>query len=197
MIAAPALATGLSDAGSGAAALERELLARVQQGEVEAFDSLVRRHLARARVVARRLMQDPDDADDLVQDAFLRALEKIGTFDLERAFEPWFMRLLVNLGLDLRRKRSVRRTDAHDPETLVGGGPGPDKDVERTELQQALREALEKLPPRQRMIVSLFEIDGLTTEEVASMVSVSQVTVRWHLHQARRTLRESLQGWAR
>ena len=197
MIAAPALATGLSDAGSGAAALERELLARVQQGEVEAFDSLVRRHLARARVVARRLMQDPDDADDLVQDAFLRALEKIGTFDLERAFEPWFMRLLVNLGLDLRRKRSVWRTEAHDPEAFAGGGPGPDRDVERTELQRALHEALEKLPPRQRMIVSLFEIDGLTTEEVASMLSVSQVTVRWHLHQARRTLRELLQGWAR
>ena len=196
MIAAPALAAGLTDAGSGVTALERELLARVQRGEVEAFDSLVRRHLARARVVARRLMQDPDDADDLVQDAFLRALQKIGTFDLERAFEPWFLRLLVNLGLDVRRKRSVRRTEAHDPETFAGKS-SPERDVERTELQRALGEALEKLPPRQRMIVSLFEIDGLTTEEVASMLSVSQVTVRWHLHQARRTLRELLQGWAR
>jgi RNA polymerase sigma-70 factor (ECF subfamily) len=196
MIAAPALATSLTDAGSGAAGLERELLARVQQGEVEAFDALVRRHLARARVVARRLMQDSDDADDLVQDAFLRALEKIGSFDLERAFEPWFMRLLVNLGLDLRRKRSVRRTEAHDPETFAGRS-SPERDAEHAELQQALHTALEKLPRRQRTIVSLFEIDGLTTEEVASMLSVSQVTVRWHLHQARRTLRELLKGWAR
>jgi RNA polymerase sigma-70 factor, ECF subfamily len=196
MIAAPAMAAGLTEAGSGVAALERDLLARVQRGELEAFDFLVRRHLARARVVARRLMQDPDDADDLVQDAFLRALEKIGTFDLQRAFEPWFLRLLVNLGLDVRRKRWVRRTEAHDPETFAGKS-SPERDVERTELQRALSEALEKLPPRQRMIVSLFEIDGLTTEEVASMLSVSQVTVRWHLHQARRTLRELLQGWAR
>lgn len=140
-------------------------------------------------------MQDPDDADDLVQDAFLRALERIGTFDLNRAFGPWFTRLLVNAGLDLRRKRAVRRTESQDPETLAGAS-APDRDAERSELHRSLRDALARLPDRQRMVVSLFEIDGLTTEEVANMLDVSQVTVRWHLHQARRTLRQALQGWA-
>jgi RNA polymerase sigma-70 factor (ECF subfamily) len=173
---------------------ERELLVRVQGGDAEAFDLLVRRYLPRARLVARRLLQDPDDADDLVQDAFLRALERIATFDVSRAFEPWFTRLLINLGLDLRRKQAVRRTESHDPE-MFPGGVRPDREVERSELRSALSQALERLPDRQRLIVSLFEVDGHSTEEIAGMLNVSQVTIRWHLHQARRTLRELLKGW--
>jgi RNA polymerase sigma-70 factor, ECF subfamily len=174
---------------------DRELLLRVQDGDAEAFDVLVRRYLGRARLIARRLMQDPDDADDLVQDAFLRALDRIATFDVGRAFEPWFTRLLVNLGLDQRRRQKVRRTEPHDPDALAGG-VSPDREVERAELKESLRKALDALPDRQRMIVTLFEIDGHSTEEVANMLQVSQVTVRWHLHQARRTLRETLKGWA-
>ena len=100
------------------------------------------------------------------------------------------------LGLDLRRKRAARQTESHDPETLAGVS-APDRDTERSEFRRSLREALQALPDRQRMVVSLFEIDGLTTEEVAGMLNVSQVTVRWHLHQARRALREALERMVR
>ncbi|HZN96749.1 MAG TPA: RNA polymerase sigma factor [Gemmatimonadales bacterium] len=173
---------------------ERQTLQRVQAGDPEAFDLLVRRYLPRARQVARRLMQNPEDADDLVQDAFLRVLERIATFDVSRAFEPWFTRLLVNLGLDQRRKQRVRRTESLDP-AWFPGGPRPDRETERAELRSSLSQALEQLPDRQRLIVTLFEIDGHSTEEIAGMLKVSQVTVRWHLHQARRALREVLKGW--
>jgi RNA polymerase sigma factor (sigma-70 family) len=130
----------------------------------------------------------------LVQDAFLRALERIGSFDLGRGFGPWFTRLMVNLGLDQLRKKRARRMDSHDPETIAGGVM-PDRATESVELGHSLNRALAKLPDRQRLIVSMFEIDGHSTEEVADMLQVSQVTVRWHLHQARRTLREALKGW--
>lgn len=192
MTAARAIAAGPS--GMSEELDERGLVLRVQGGDAEAFDALMRRYLPRARLLARRLMPDADDADDLVQEAFLRVLEKIGSFDVGRAFEPWFTRLLVNLGLDLKRKQVVRRTERHDPE-LFSGGARPDQDAERTELGQSLNRALERLPDRQRLIVSLFEVDGYSTEEVATMLNVSRVTVRWHLHQARRTLREALKGW--
>jgi RNA polymerase sigma-70 factor, ECF subfamily len=62
-------------------------------------------------------------------------------------------------------------------------------------LRDSLAQALAALPERQRLVVTLFEIDGRSTEEIAGMLSVSQVTVRWHLHQARRTLRTALKGW--
>jgi RNA polymerase sigma-70 factor, ECF subfamily len=173
---------------------EHQIIQRAQAGDPEAFDWLVRRYLPRARQLARRLMQNPDDADDLVQDAFLRVLERIATFDVSRAFEPWFTRLLVNLGLDQRRKQSVRRTESQDP-AWFPGGPRPDREAERAELRSSLSRALEQLPDRQRLIVTLFEIDGHSTEEIAGMLKVSQVTVRWHLHQARRALREVLKEW--
>ena len=188
-------AVAVSRGSAGEEPGDRELLLRVQDGDEDAFDLLVRRYLPRARVIARRLMQDPDDADDLVQDAFLRALDRIATFDAARAFGPWFTRVLVNLGLDQRRKQKVRRTEPQDPESFPGG-PSPDRDVERAELRDSLGKALAALPDRQRLIVTLFEIDGHSTEEVATMLEVSQVTIRWHLHQARRTLRETLKGWA-
>jgi RNA polymerase sigma-70 factor, ECF subfamily len=74
---------------------------------------------------------------------------------------------------------------------------GPDRIGRRrnSELGKSLNQALDALPERQRLIVSLFEIDGHSTEEIAGMLKVSQVTVRWHLHQARRTLREALKEW--
>jgi RNA polymerase sigma-70 factor, ECF subfamily len=191
------IAAGPKPAGATEASAlieDRELLVRVQGGDTSAFDVLVQRYLPQAHALARRLMPDPDDADDLVQDAFLRALERIATFDPSRAFGPWFSRLLINTGIDQRRKQAVRKTESHDPETFAGSS-SPHRDAERAELRQSLEDALRRLPARQRLIVSLFEIDGYSTEEVARMLDVSQVTIRWHLHQARRTLRDALKGW--
>ena len=164
---------------------------RVQAGETEAFDDLVRGYVRRARAIARRLMQDPDDADDLVQDAFLRALERIDGFDAERPFGPWFFRLLVNAGHDTHRRRSVRRTEPEAADA-ASQDPSPLQETEGSEIRQRFAAALDGLPPRQRAIVWSFEVDGMTTDEIAGELGVAQVTVRWHLHQARRALREAL-----
>ena len=172
-------------------AAERELVLRVQAGDTEAFDQLVRGYVRRARGIARRLMRDPDDADDLVQDAFLRALERIDGFDPARGFGPWFFRLLVNLGLDAHRRRAVRRTEPGLPE-VPAPTTSPHQDVERAEIRIRFEAALAELPPRQRLIVWSYEVDGLSTEEIARSVGVSQVTVRWHLHQGRSALRQAL-----
>jgi RNA polymerase sigma-70 factor (ECF subfamily) len=171
--------------------VERELVLRVQQGDTEAFDALVRAHLRRARAVAARLMRHPEDADDLVQEAFLRALEKIHTFDPSRAFGPWFVRLLTNVGLDVHRRRAARpeADEAHEP---ASPAPTPHQEIESGEIRERFDRALAGLPPRQRLAVWLFEVDGRDTEEIAESMGVSQVTVRWHLHQGRRTLRAAL-----
>ena len=170
---------------------ERDLVLRVQAGETEAFDALVRGYVRRARAIARRLMQDPDDADDLVQDAFLRALERIDGFDAERPFGPWFFRLLVNAGTDTHRRRGVRRTEPEAADA-PSRGPSPLQDAERSEIRERFAAALEGLPPRQRAIVWSFEVDGMTTDEIAQELGVAQVTVRWHLHQGRHALRQAL-----
>jgi RNA polymerase sigma-70 factor (ECF subfamily) len=181
----------LAGAPSAAGVDERDLVLRVQQGDTDAFDALVRGYIRRARGIARRLMQDPDDADDLVQDAFLRALEKIGSFDPARAFGPWFFRILVNAGNDVFRRRATRPTEP-EPADITSPAPTPDRQVEGAEIRQRFEQALAELPPRQRLIVWSFEVDGMGTEEIAETLGVGQVTVRWHLHQGRRALRLAL-----
>ena len=170
---------------------DRELVDRVKQGDATAYDSLVRRHLARATMVARRLLGNTEDAEDLVQEAFIRALDRISTFDQSRAFAPWFFRLLINTGINARKARALR---AAEPE----GGDFPSKAAnplelaEREELRERFIAALAALPPRQRLVVSMFEVDGLSTAEIAEALGISRETVRWHHHQARQALRHAL-----
>jgi RNA polymerase sigma-70 factor (ECF subfamily) len=90
---------------------ERALILRVQRGDTAAFEKLVEGYVRRARAIAMRLMRNTEDADDLVQDAFLRVLQKIESVDPERPFGPWFFRVLVNTGLDTHRRRRTRQTE--------------------------------------------------------------------------------------
>jgi RNA polymerase sigma-70 factor (ECF subfamily) len=199
---ASAAATSLAELDSSAspsrdtlplrsAADDASLVARVQRGDLTAFDTLVRRHTARAYVLARRVLGDADDAEDLVQDAFIRALERIDTFDVERAFAPWFFRLLLNLGLNARKSRALRHPEAM-PHNVPSREDAPDRLAERGEIRERFVAALAALSPRQRVIVSLYDVDAMSSVEIARMLGVTQETVRWHLHQARRTLRAAL-----
>jgi len=176
---------------SSGGADERALIDRVKRGDTAAYDELVRRYLRRAMTIARRLLDDAEDAEDLVQDAFMRALDRIRGFDSEREFGPWFFRLLVNTGLNARKARAVRATEAvsasaSSPSAL------PDELLERKEIRDRFAAALDALPPRQRLIVSMFEADGLSTAEIAHALGITPETVRWHHHQARQKLRELL-----
>lgn len=182
-----------ADAG---AADERALVELVRAGDAAAFDALVALHMRRAFSVAWRLLGQREDAEDLVQEAFMTALERIDTFQPGRAFGPWFYRILVNRGLNARRARSLRATEAL-PEAVVSGDASPLRATEQAELRAHLREALDALPERQREIVQLFELEGFGSAEIAEILELSDGTVRWHLHQARRRLREALAPFAR
>ena len=170
---------------------ERELVTRVQRGDTDAFDALVAKYIRRARAIAYRLMQNKEDADDLVQDAFLRTLQRIDGFDPDRPFGPWFFRLLVNTGRDTLRRLKLRSTDAEhidapDPR------PRPDQQLERSEIRSRFEQALGQLPARQRFVVWAYEVDGFDTREIAETTGTTQATVRWHLHAGRKALRAAL-----
>ena len=196
---APAVLTAPEEKGRAAPAVEiddTELVERVREGDVAAFDLLVTRHMKRAYSVAYRLLGQREDAEDLVQDAFLAALEKIDTFQTGRSFAPWFYRILVNRGLNSRKSRSLRRMDALPPE-IADMSRSPLRDTERAELRERLTVVLATLPPRQKSIVELFELEGFSSLEIAEVLGLSDGTVRWHLHQARAKLREALGPYAR
>ena len=175
---------------------DSELVERVRGGNAAAFDLLVNRHMKRAFAVAYRLLGQREDAEDLVQEAFIAALEKIDTFQSGRAFAPWFYRILVNRGLNARKSRSLRRMEEL-PTDISDHAHSPLREAERSELRDQLGIALATLPPRQRAVVELFEVEGFSSLEIAEIMELSDGTVRWHLHQARGKLREVLAPFVR
>jgi RNA polymerase sigma-70 factor (ECF subfamily) len=175
---------------------EAALVEKVRRGESAAYDSLVSQYMRRAFGVAYRLLGNREDAEDLVQETFLAVLQKIDTFQRGRAFSPWFFRILVNRGLNARKSRALRTTDAL-PEDARAGGASPERAAEQAELRGRLRAAMDGLPERQRVIVELFELEGFAGAEIAEILEISDGTVRWHLHEARKTLRRALAVYER
>ena len=175
---------------------EPALAERVRAGDAAAFETLVGRYMRRAFAVAYRLLGQKEDAEDLVQEAFMAVLQRIGTFEPGRPFAPWFFRILVNRGLNARKARSLRAVD-EIPDGTAARGPTPEREAERTELRERLRRAMDALPERQRVIVELFELEGFAGPEIAEILEISDGTVRWHLHEARKTLKKALAPYER
>lgn len=169
----------------------RELLARVLAGERDAFGRIVEKYLARAMSLAMRLVRHREDAEDLVQDAFLAALQHIDSFDLSRPFWPWLSRIIVNRGLDQVASRSARSVDALK-EDVSDTRPTPADAAEHREIRDEFHRTLLALPERRRLVVQFFEVDGFSVAEIAKLLDSSPATIRWHLHMARRQLRNAL-----
>jgi len=173
---------------------EAELATRARGGDRVAFGQLVERFAPQARRVARAVLQDPHDAYDAAQDAFLAALVKLDQYDPRRPFGPWLMRIVANAATDRRRRRTVRQVEPLAPE-LTGGGPRPDREAEQSALGDRLRAALAELPERRRIAVVLFDVEGYSHSEIAQILGIPEGTVRSEVFHARRRLRELLADW--
>ena len=171
---------------------EAAAIVRVQAGDTAAYDLLVRRYMRQAHAVAFRVLGHREDAEDVVQEAFLAALEHIDRFDPSCRFGPWLYRIVVTRGLNFRKARSRRTAEALDDAEVASAAPGPAAAAEQAGLQATVAEALRSLPERQRMVVQLFELDGFSGAEIAAMLGISPGTVRWYLHEARQALRGML-----
>lgn len=170
------------------------LAERALDGDRDAFGELVARYADQARRVARAVLQDPEDADDAAQDAFLAALVKLEQYDASRPFGPWLMRIVANAATDRGRRRRVRRAEPLD-EGLVAGGQRPDVVAEREVLGERLRQALAELPERRRIAVVLFDVEGYSHAEIAGILGMPEGTVRSEVFHARRRLRTLLADW--
>lgn len=191
MVEPPAPSARTGDDIAVASALEAGLVGRARAGDAEAFGALVAPHLDQAAGTARRLMRTQEDAEDLVQQACLRAIEQLDRFQLGRPFGPWFHRLLTNLGLNQLKSARVRQAaplDEHQPAST----DDPLQQVEDAEIRRRFADAVNALSPRQRLIVFRFDVDGCSGAEIAEELGISAQTVRWHLHEARATLRRRL-----
>ena len=174
------------------------LVARAKAGEPQAFDALVRRYRKRIFALALHLSGTESDADDIVQDVFIRAYRALDQFEGRSEFFTWVYRLTVNRSLDARRTR-VRRSESSieedDPRIERALQVDADGDPRRAaELRQtyarALR-ALDALPPEMRTTVVLVALQGLSNAEAAIVQGCPRGTIAWRLHEGRRRLLEA------
>jgi RNA polymerase sigma-70 factor (ECF subfamily) len=158
-----------------------------------AYDELVGLLQRRAARIAFHYLRDADEADEAVQDAFVKAYLNLASYKEHLPFDAWFVRILVNGCLDrLKRRRRQARWEMPRPENLLdppASGPSPEDAILSQEWQRTLGDAINRLPDRQRTVVLLTHLDGRTPREVSAITGLNENTVRVHLFRAIRRLR--------
>ncbi len=184
---------------------DAELVVRAQDGELAAFEELVRRHEASVYSLARRILQNEHDAEDVAQQAFVSALEHLGGFRREAAFGTWIQRIATHAALKVIRKRrgldttsleaSTESADdgpvAH-PEYVADWSASPETLVHQRETRRIIETALAALEEKYRLVFVLRDVEGLSVRETAELLGLSEVNVKVRLLRARLQLRERL-----
>jgi RNA polymerase sigma-70 factor (ECF subfamily) len=187
----------LQPADAPATLSDEEVVVRVLAGDTSLFEILMRRYNQRLFRVARGILADDAEAEDVMQEAYVRAFRELAGFRGEARFSTWLTRIACHEALARARKR--RRLVPLSP--MNGGGEppdppseasGPERQMENRELHAVLREAVELLPDPLRAVFCLREIEGLSTEQTADALDLSVENVRVRLHRAKRGLRQTL-----
>jgi RNA polymerase sigma-70 factor (ECF subfamily) len=198
----PATADGRSVDSAIAAEVKALVLAGDRDAARERFGDLVASQQRRAVRLAYQYLRDAHDAEEAVQDAFVKVFTHIATYREELPFEVWFTRILVNACLDLRKARSRRLRwvlPIGNPASDVPDAEAPDQEpsaeqrlVGRARMRE-IAAAVDELPERQRTVFMLSHLGGLSTSEISATLGVSEATVRVHLFRAVRKLRRLLE----
>jgi RNA polymerase sigma-70 factor (ECF subfamily) len=177
---------------------ERELIERSQAGDGEAFGVLVERYKSKVFGLAYGFTRDRALADDLAQEVFIKAYLSLGRFKAESGFGTWLYRIAVNHIKDYLRKNKRRQKEISLEEAGDRVQASADFGPEELNLQERRREiiqaALDGLPDKHRIILTLRDIDGLSYDDISRILKLSPGTVDSRLHRARRKLREGLAG---
>lgn len=185
-----------------AAKSDRDLVDAAKAGDAEAFGAFVRRHQRRVFRLALHLLQNSAEAEDVAQEAFVRAYGALDRFDGRSEPFTWLYRITVNLSLNAIRSRKTRRSGVttDDPRieaALVERRPGladPARQATDRELAMALCEGVDSLSETLRTTLVLVAVDGMSHAEVSQVLGCPEGTIAWRIHEARRKLREYLQS---
>lgn len=192
----PREARSESRSGSPEGRADLDLVEEARSGSHAAFEQLVRRYSERGFRVAFRVVRDTEAAEDVLQEAFLKAYRGLRRFECRSGFYTWFYRIVVNLALDRRRRdRNApaveiedRSTEGADVRATLPEAEDPERTSRRQEIRKLVARGIETLPDGQREVLLLREVDGLSYEEIAAAMRISKGTVMSRLHYARRKM---------
>lgn len=165
------------------------LVARARRGDERAFEALVRRYIRAARALARSIVGTINDAEDVVQDSFLSALEELDSCRDDARFGGWLLKIVQNRARNLIVARGRRPFAPMEAAELL---PAPEPNAFHADERERLLKALASLSDIRRTIVVLHEVEGMSHEELAEMLDISVIASRQHLFQARKALRHCL-----
>lgn len=180
---------------------ELAIVVAAQAGDTNAFEALVTRYEKRIYRLAWNITQNRYDAEDVVQDAFLKAFQHLGTFKRNSRFYTWLVRIAVNQALMKLRKRRhvevsiddpIETEDAFMPRELKSWGPTPEEHFGQHELNRILAAAIAELDCRLRVVFQMRDIDGLSTEQTAEALGITIPATKTRLLRARLRLRDKL-----
>jgi RNA polymerase sigma-70 factor, ECF subfamily len=183
------------------------LVERVRAGDLAAYDTLVRKYERQIFRIAQHITQNREDAEDVMQDAFLKAYEKLDQFQGNAKFYTWLVRIAVNESLMRLRKRRTSKTVSMDedleteegrvPRDFADWAPNPEQNYDTSELSDILRRTINGLPRSFRVVFVLRDVENLSTEETAEALGLSVPAVKSRLLRARLQLRERLSRYFR
>lgn len=175
---------------------EHEAIVRMKKGDISGLDSLVKCHQVQALRTAMLITRDKALAEDVVQNAFIRAYQKINQFDASKPFAPWFMRSVANAAV--RAVKNSERTLSLNGEIsdgvtfedlLADPNHKPDDALEAKERQQLIKDALDKLTPEQRAAVVMRYFLDMSEQDMSTALDTPRGTIKWRLHESRKRLR--------
>jgi RNA polymerase sigma factor RpoE len=184
---------------------EQDLVKRACKGELSAYDELVRRYQERIYATVYHMTSNHEDANDLAQEAFIKAYQALKTFKGGSSFYTWVYRIAVNKTINFLKQRKNRTQMSlndvdfqveHDPDLVaLISEKTPRREVNLAELQEKLNEAMQKLSDSHRLVVTLHDVQGLSHEEIAKIMECNIGTVRSRLFYARQQLQAYLSDY--
>jgi RNA polymerase sigma-70 factor (ECF subfamily) len=174
---------------------EEDLVRRAQAGDRSAFEELVRRHADRLHAVVLRFVGDREAAQEVTQETFLRAWRGIARFEGRSRFFTWLYRIGINEAKRRVEREPAERTVSLDEEPILQApdwSQAPETRAEQSDLRRVLEDSIRALPIEYRIPVILRDVEGLTTEEAAEVMELSEAAFKSRLHRARLVLRHAL-----
>src|SRR5215471_2744847 len=176
---------------------DEEVVGRVLGGEPALFEILMRRHNQRIYRIVRGILDDDGEAEDVMQDAYVRAYQHLGQFEGRSTFVTWLTRIAMHEAF-ARSERLRRQTSLDADEVLanmkssLATTDSPERNVADRELHRALEAAILSLPPKYRTVIMVRDVEELSTAEAASVLEISEDAVKVRLHRARALVRKAL-----
>lgn len=190
--------------GSGQTPSDGQLIAKAKAGDVDAFGALVERHESKVYGLCLKMLGNHEDAEDCLQEVFIKAFEALPRFREESRFSTWIYRIATNACLMRLRKRKIETVSLDQPVELGDGSVSrdvedwssdPAADVMSDELGSVLTQHINELEPDNRIVFVLRDIHGMSTDETASVLGLSVPAVKSRLHRARLFLRQRLSDY--